>query len=244
MLGTSRFLVGLLRESSDAVAAQVDLWDRSNVVQAAWEQATKRSQLARDAEAAFKEQVSKPLGQKIQTGLKDLLPGRFGDANAPVADEAHPLDGHVAKLCQLSCHARLRLEHPLDVVQLHDIGLEIERDAVRSLREADNRSVLARLRGETRTGFEGTSIDDLVRHVIQQTFQAMDAEFRKKSPAEQEEIAERIASALRDLPPEEQERIRRAARLPDLTAETLRQTGMLASLGLGVSSLVGIERIS
>ena len=45
-------------------------------------------------------------------------------------------------------------------------------------------------------------------------------------PKKQMEVnLQRIAAALRDLPPEEQERICRAARLPDLTAETLRQTG-------------------
>jgi hypothetical protein len=148
------------------------------------------------------------------------------------------------KFCRLAGHARLSLQNPPDLVQIHDFGLEIERDAVRTLRSIDNRGVRARFRREAKTGFEGSTIDDMVRYVIQRTFQVLDEEFQKKSPAEQEKIAEEIANALHDLPPAEQERVRQAAGLPDLTAETLKQTAVLASLGFGVSGLVGFAGFS
>jgi hypothetical protein len=123
---------------------------------------------------------------------------------------------------------------------LQDLGLQLERSAIQALLQADDRTLIAKLRRTPREGFKGSTTDDLVRFVVAKTFDQLDDEFETKSPSEQEEIAGRISLALRDLPPEEQERIRRAARLPDLTAETLRQTGRFASLGVGLSSLVGV----
>lgn len=244
MLGKSRFLTGLLGETPDAVKAQVDLWDQSNIGQAAWSQATSRSSFVRQADAAFKEHVGRPIGQKVNEKLQQYLPETFGDKHQSSINEFHRYDHHIMKLCRLVGHANLSLQNPPDLVQIHDFGLEIERDAVRTLRSIDNRGVRARLRREAKTGFEGSSIDDMVRYVIQRTFQVLDEEFQKKSLAEQEKIAEEIAEALHDLPPAEQERVRQAAGLPDLTAETLKQTAVLASVGLGVSSLVGFAGFS
>lgn len=244
VLGTSRFLLGLLQETSEAVAAQIDLWDRSNVIEAACTQVTSRSQLARDAETKFKEHIAKPLYENIHAGIKSVFGVPSAGAGASIPETSHPLDFHIRKFCRLAAHAWLHVDHEPDEANLHDWGLEIERDAIRCLRETDDRGFWSRIKGEPRSGFEGNSLDDLVRYVLQRTFQNLDAEFQKKSPSEQEEIARRIATALRDLPPEEQERIRRAARLPDLTAETLRQTGMLAALGVGVSGLVGVAGFS
>lgn len=237
MLGKSRLLLGLLSETDDAATTEVELWDRSNVWQAAWDQAAK-NQTVKNAGMVLRDKVAKPFADEVRDRLRELLPQP--DEEADQSGLEHPLDRHLMKFCRLLDHAGLRINHTPTVVELHDLCLQIERDAVRSLREADDRSLSARLKREPRNGFDGTTTDDLVRHVIQKTFEQLDAEFRKKTPTEQEEIAARIAAALRDLSPEEQERIRKTARLPDLTAETLRQTGMLASLGFGVSGMVGL----
>ncbi len=226
------------------MAAQVQLWDDSNVIQAAWGQATSRSQLARGAEAAFTERVAKPIGDRLRSGFESIMHTSAIPAEVYSAETAPPIDLHIRKFCQLASHAGIKIDHEPSEVHLHDWALQIERDSIRSLREMDNRSLRARLKREARTGFEGSSIDDLVRYVIQRTFQNLDAEFQKKSPAEQEKIAEQIATVLRDLPVDEQDRIKRSARLPDLTAETLRQTGVLATLGVGVSGLVGLAGFS
>lgn len=223
------------------MAAQVDLWDRSNVIQAAWEQAASHSETARSAGAGFREAISKPLLNKLRTTLASAAPPQTRET---WVDAPHVLDPYIRKFCMLADHARMRIKDSPDIAGLHDLGLSIEQDTVHSLQAADRRSLKERLRGTPRTGFEGNSIDDLVRYIIQQTFKSLDAEFRQKSPEEQANIAARIATALRALPPEEQERIRTAARLPDLTEETLRQAGVLASLGFGVSGLVGIAGFS
>jgi hypothetical protein len=239
MLGESRLLSGLLAEGDEAVRTQVELWDRSNVIQAAWDKAA-GSETVRNVGSTLREKVVRPFAGQVRDRLKDILP----QSTMPVAERdsgpEHPLDGHVMKFSRLLEHSGLRLDHAPTEAELHDLCLQIERDAVRVLREADDRTLVARLRRQARSGFEGTTTDDLVRHVIQRTFEQLDAEFQGKSPAEQEAIAAKIAAALRNLPPEEQERIRKAARLPDLTAETLRQTGMLAGLGFGVSGMVGL----
>ena len=244
MFGSSRFLLGLLHETPEAVAAQAQLWQDSDVVTAAWQQAASRSDLVRNAGAAFARTVVQPVSQRVQEKLSEVLPEHFAGAGMPDTHRPHGLDAHVAKLCLLMRHADLTLDEPPTAASLHDLGLELEREAIRILRETDNRSVVARLRGAKRAGFEGTTIDDVARHVVQQTFQAMDAEFRAKSPAEQAEMAARIATALRDLPPDEQRRIMQAAGLPDLTAATLMRVGGLASLGFGVSSLVSVAGFS
>ncbi len=243
MLGTSRLVLGLLREKTASVAAQVELWDRSNVIQAAWGQAAKRSSLARDTGAAFDTRVVTPTRAAMKAGLNAYLDPSGHASDRALDNKPHPLDFHIRKFCQLAGYARIKITEVPDVVTIHHWGLEIERDAVRCLRETDNRTLRERINGDERKGFEGNSLDDLVRYVVQQTFQNLDAEFRKKSAAEQAVIADRIASALRDLPPEEQERIRNAARLPDLTSETLKQTGALAILGVGFSSSCRSRRI-
>ena len=244
MFGSSRFLLGLLHEMPQAVAAQARLWQDSDVVNAAWQQAASRSDLIRNAGAAFAKHVAQPVAQRVQETLSEVLPTQFGTESTPTVDVPHALDAHVTKLCLLMQHGQITLAEPPTAASLHEMGLELEREAVRILREADNRSVIGRWRGNKRVGFEGSTIDDVARHVVQQTFQAMDAEFRAKSPAEQAEMAARIATALRDLPHEEQQRIMQAAGLPDLTAATLMRVGGLASLGLGVSSLISVAGFS
>ena len=239
MLGRSQLLLGLLSETADALDAQVQLWDRSTVLRAGWDQAAKNKTI-RDAGAFFRERVANPVSQQVQATVSELAP-QWSRARAEQAGPGpHPLDRHIMKFCRLLSHAGLRLDGPPDAASLHDLCLEVERHAVRTLAEADNRSLAARIKREPRTGFDGKTTDDMVRYVIQRTFEHLDAEFRTKTPAEQEEIAARISAALRDLPPEEQERIRKTARLPDLTAETLRQTGRFASLGIGLSGMVGL----
>jgi hypothetical protein len=244
MLGQSRFLIGLMGETPAVIKAQVDLWDQSTVAQAAWGQATSKSSIVRQADAAFRERIADPIGQRVQGKLKDFMPETFGNNSGEADEDTHPSDYHIMKFCRLASHARISISSPTELIQLHDIGLEIERDAIKSLRETDKRSLAARFRGQPNKGFEGTSIDDLVRYVVQKTFQALDDEFQKKPAEEKEKIAQTIADSLRDLPPEEQDRIRQSAGLHDLTAETLRQTGALATLGFGVSSLVGIVGFS
>jgi hypothetical protein len=244
MFGQSRLFLGLLSEPSEAVAAQVSLWDRSNVWQAAWEQARK-SKLATDAGTYLHEKVGEPVN-RFQKAVTELIPVtiQLKDRSDHTNDGSGDLDPYVMKFCRLLQQAGLRLDRAPDVATIHDLCLQIERSAVRTLSEVDDRSVIARLKGAPRQGFHGTSTDDLVRYVIQKTFDQLDQEFSNKSLAEQDEIAARISRALHDLPAEEQERIRKAAGLPDLTAETLRQTGRFASLGLGLSGMVGLAGFS
>ena len=243
MFGSSRFLLGLLHETPQAVAAQLQLWQDSDVINAAWQQAASRSDLVRNAGAAFAKHVAQPVSQRVHDKLGEMLPGHFGADTSP-ADTPHALDAHIGKLCLLMQHAKARLDGPPTAASIHDLGLQLERESIRILRETDSRGLVGRLRGQQRESFEGSTIDDVARHVVQQTFQAMDAEFLAKSPAEQAEMAERIATALRDLPLEEQRRIMQAAGLPDLTAATFMQVGSLAGLGLGVSSLVSVAGFS
>ncbi|HEX2939855.1 MAG TPA: hypothetical protein VHO91_02335, partial [Rhodopila sp.] len=239
MFGQSRLIQGLLCETSDAVAAQVMLWDRSTVWQAGFEQAAK-TKLATAASDYLNKKVVAPV-QHVRRTMAELVPDWVRDRHRSQAEpQANPIDGHISKFCRLLRHAGLRLDAGLSAAHLHDLGLQIERDAIQTLAAVDERPLGKRILGAKRQGFIGTNIDDLVRYVISKTFDQLDEEFKNKTPAEQDEIAGRIAAALRDLPPEEQERIRRAARLPDLTAETLRQTGRFAKLGAGLSVTVGL----
>lgn len=239
MFGQSRLLQGLLCETNEAVAAQVSLWDRSTVWHAGLEQAAK-TKLATAAGGYLQEKVVAPV-KRARNTITDLVPDWIREHyREQAATQGNPIDGHVSKFCRLLQHAGLRLDTDPSAAHLHDLGLQIERHAIQTLAAMDDRSLAKRLLGTKRQGFTGTNIDDLVRYVISKTFDQLDEEFKNKTPAEQEEIAGRIAAALRDLPPEEQERICRAARLPDLTAETLRQTGRFASLGAGISATVGL----
>ena len=239
MLGQSRLLLGLLSETGEAAAAQVELWDRSTVWQAGWDQASK-SQAVKHAGTFVRDQFAKLGAQQVRERLSALVPEWPRSEVTGQPAEQDLIDYHVMKFCRMLNHAGLQLNEMPTAIGLHDLCLQIERHAVRTLAELDGRSLVARMKREPRQGFEGSTTDDLVRYVIQKTFEQLDTEFRDKSPEEQEAIAARIATALRDLPPEEQERIRAAAHLPDLTAETLRQTGRLASLGFGLSGMVSL----
>ncbi len=238
MFGQSRLLLGLLCETDQAVVAQVTLWDRSNVWQAGWEQASK-TKLATSAAAYFHETVGAP-AKRIHEAISGLVPDWVRDRESEGGHRTHPLDGHVMKFSRLLHHAGLRLDTQPSTALIHDLSLQIERNAIQALSQVEERSFFDRLRGARKDGFTGSTTDDLVRHVILRTFDQLDQEFRSKSPSEQDEIARKISAALRDLPPKEQDRIRTAARLPDLTAETLRQTGRFASLGVGLSGMVGL----
>lgn len=241
MFGKSRLLLGLLSENAEAVTAQTILWDRSNVWRATWDQAAK-TDVAQRASSFLNEHVgdtAKHIGNK----LTESLPDWFTEQRAP---EEHPLDPFIMKLCRLADHARIKLDEPLSAAVLHDICLRIERDGVNTLKSADNRTILKRIQeripmlGAPPKKFEGESIDDLVRYVISRTFEQLDQTYHTKSPEEQEQIAVQISEALSKLPEEEQERIIKATGLKDLTKETLVATGSIASVGVGLSALVGV----
>ena len=244
MLGHSHLFFGLLSETPEAAQAQVELWDRSTVWQASWDQASKAQGVA-EAGKLLSERIAKPLVGQIRKDLSNVIRPKSPPQSAVQQSGQHPLDSQIMKFCRLLDHAQLKLQSLPSVIELHDLCLAIERHAIETLRKADDRSMVSRLKGVQKAGgFEGTTTDDLVRFVIQKTFDQLDADFKKKTPEEQEAIAGRIASALRELRPEEQERIKKAARLPDLTAETLRQTGRFAGLGVGLSSMVGVAGFS
>jgi hypothetical protein len=241
MFGKSRLLVGLLSENAEAVTSQTTLWDRSNVWQATWDQAAK-TKVVKRASSFLTERVgdtAKQIGNKISESLPDWVTNQS-------APEEHPLDPFVRKLCRLADHARVKLDEPLAPALLHDICLRIERDGVNTLKSADNRTILKRIQeripmlGAPPKKFEGESIDDLVRYVISRTFEQLDQTYHTKTPEEQEQIAVQIADALSKLPEEEQERIVKATGLTDLTKETLVATGSIASVGVGLSALVGV----
>jgi hypothetical protein len=183
--------------------------------------------------------TAKQIGNKLTETLPDLVTNQM-------VPEEHPLDPFVRKLCRLADHARIKLDEPLAPAVLHDICLRIERDGVKTLKSADNRTILKRIQeripmlGAPPKKFEGESIDDLVRYVIRRTFEQLDQTYHTKSPEEQEQIAVQIADALSKLPEEEQERIVKATGLKDLTKETLVATGSIASVGVGLSALVGV----
>jgi hypothetical protein len=239
MFGQSRLVLGLVCETSEAVAAQVALWDRSTVWNAALEQASK-TKLVTAAGGYLQQNIFAPL-QRAKTTVTDFVPEWIREHYREQSGaQSNPIDNHVSKFCRLLQHAGLRLDTAPSAAHLHDLGLQIERNAIQTLAAVDDRSLGKRLLGAKRQGFTGTNIDDLVRYVISKTFGQIDEEFKNKTRSEQDEIAGRIAAALRDLPLEEQERIRKAARLPDLTAETLRQTGRFAKLGIGLSATVGL----
>ena len=97
VLGSSRFLLGLLHETPQAVAAQLQLWQDSDVVNAAWQQAASRSNLVRNAGAAIAKHVAQPVSQRVHDKLGEMLPGHFGADTLP-ADSPHALDAHIGKL--------------------------------------------------------------------------------------------------------------------------------------------------
>lgn len=237
MFAQSRLILGLLSETDEAAAAQVSLWDRSNVWQASREQVSK-TKLMTVAGAYLREKAGDPV-KHLREAMSDLKSRWILEPQGGTGPSSHPLDCHVMKFCRLLQHAGLRLDTEVNSALIHDLAFQIERDSVRVLSLIDNRSFVDRLRGARKEGFTGSTTDELVRYVISRTFEQLDQEFRSKPPSERDEIARKISDALRDLSPEEQEKIRKAAQLPDLTAETFRQAGRIAGLGLGLSSIVG-----
>jgi hypothetical protein len=229
----SVLLEGILTENAEAARAQVWTFDHSTVLG----EITKRVPRLAD-EASRRVPLIEPLTRFLPTSFSERAPNdpfrhaRDDNLILPIT----PTDWRAAKLGRLLGHFDLRFTSAPSEAALLDLCLEAEARAV---------ALLTRLAGPGRSKkgvapFEGGSVLDLAQYVLRRIFKELDQDFAMKPREEQEQIATDIARLLTELPPDLQERIRREAKLADLSAAALKKTGAIAAVGGALVGTVGI----
>lgn len=155
----------------------------------------------------------------LRSGLK------VGSHLSDIFSESDITTLRVCKLCILLDFISVNIDHEITPEELDELGFKIEIEAVRMLSEHDK-------------NFKGTTIEELVQHVVNQMFENSQKEFSKMSEEEQLRIANEISSKLKELDPKSREQLLKSSGLSDLSAEALMQSGGIATLGIGLSSLV------
>jgi hypothetical protein len=220
----SQLVSGLSVEEQQPIEEQLKLWDDSSIWEILWKKGAGGIGIDRMAER-FVDTVYERVGVESIDHLSEL--------------EA-PTDWRLAKLLKLAEHTDAAFPKDVTVGALHNVGLAIEKQAVARLQALNRKtwvdSVVKRNGGK----FEGSTIEDLVRHTMARIFEQLQKEFEKLDPEKQREVVEEIESALKQLDPEEQEKLRQGANLDSLTADALMRSGALASLGVGLATLVSI----
>ncbi len=141
--------------------------------------------------------------------------------------EADLITLRISKLCILLDFIGTSIDHEITLEELEQIGLKIETEAVRVLSEHDKE-------------FKGTTTEQLVKHFVNRMFENFQEKFGKMSQEEQLRVANEISSKLKEMPPEAREQLLKSSRLSDLSAEAIMQSGGIATLGIGLTSLVTI----
>jgi len=169
---------------------------------------------------------------------------RFGfGASEPAHAQAHiersaflpdltPDEWRTIKLSRLLWHFDLKLPVAPTPALLHEAASAMERKAVAALRDAKS----VRRIGKNEPAFTGMTIQDLAEYALKALFRHMQERFDAMADSERLELAEQIAGQLQALPPELQDRIRREAKLDDLSAGAFLRGGAVAAAG---SALVG-----
>jgi len=247
----SLLLEGILSEDPEAARAQVWAFDHATVV------GEVGRGLGRLIDAAQRKlPLVKPVAEIVSGQLSRLAPS---DAVRHARDDnlilpIEPDHWRAAKLGRILRHFNLRFAAEPSEAELVDLCLEAEARAVALLTSAhpirkgekDADAWLVDGRGEVKRGvhtadaFSGTSVTDLSRYVLRRMFVELDATFANKPPEEQERIAADLARQLAELPPDVRERVQREAGVSDLSADALKRTGAIATVGGALVGTVGI----
>jgi hypothetical protein len=192
----SAFIEGLARQNRSALAAQIALWDDSDTWKSAYAQIRKKAGVSPSTPALPREFETRPIGE-----LRVLLLARLLDA------------------------INNRFPVSLSVLRLHELGLEIESAAIRTMASSDE-------------NFVGSTTDDLARYMLQKAAHLVESEFRNADEEQQRIMAERIAVLAEGMSEQDRIALRASLGINDLSSETIRKVMLTSGFGTGFALLV------
>lgn len=218
-------LAGLVCEPKEPVSQQIAAWDESDILC--------------KAVVSLKRQGAKILPAQLIMRVEELgrqaggLLGRSADDGFDTVE-----DQRLMKLCRMMVHVGLTIDQEPGPALFENATRRIEQETIRILRKMDDRSSWDRLRLRRRKGFDGETIEEAARHVVQKLFLQVQEQFEGLDEAGQRRVAERIISEIEKLDAATQDEVRRRLGINQLSVDALRKTGVLAGLGTGLGTAV------
>ena len=148
---------GLSVEEQQPIEEQLKLWDDSSICEILWKKAAGGIGIDRMAER-FVDVVYEGVGVESIDHLSELKT---------------PTDWRLAKLLRLAEHTDTAFPKDVTVGALHDVGLAMEKQAVARLQALDRKTWVDRVVKRNGGRFDGSTIEDLVRHMMARVFEQL-----------------------------------------------------------------------
>ncbi len=156
------------------------------------------------------------------TTPEDKAPDFFAVLN----DEA---DYRTARLCRFLKVIDEDISAPLTVVQLHELGNAVEREALQVLTSDKNADL------------HGDSVEDLTQHVVGKIFKDLSEKYKTMAPDDQSRVVEGITHSFDTLDDAAKEKLRSELQSEDITNEVIHRAIMTGSIAGSVAALVGLS---
>jgi len=241
----SVFITSLLHENEEHISQQLRFWDSSSLWKkinkhkavktiktktfkgvlsvSGW--ATEKIKTHKVGELQFPEQLSQArnwLEEQLSPPPEDKLPDFFAVLN----DET---DYRTARLCRFLKAIGEDISAPLSVVQLHELGNAVEREALQVLTS------------DKKADFHGNSVEDLTQHVVGKLFKDLSEKYKTMAPNDRSRVVEGITHSFDTLDDAAKEKLRSELQSEDITNEVVHKAIMSGGIAGSVAALVGLS---
>ncbi|SLM33119.1 hypothetical protein MTBBW1_90021 [Desulfamplus magnetovallimortis] len=159
---------------------------------------------------------------------EDLL-GDYLSLKSASASRLDPVTLRIWKLNEILRFCTIDIPEFFDIHTLHSTGLEIEFKTVELYRKVDK-------------GFQGTSSNEMVQHLLGKIIQGLSEIFRQKDADFQKDAVKKVMDILQSMPEDAQEEIKNILGIDNFSHETVRRALYDQSLGVAITTLITMGR--
>jgi hypothetical protein len=217
----SDLINGLLMEEEAALRERVRAWDEAKVGTVLAVKAQKLSEwVSRNGLFGTGQRTAQDLVQWISdhTSHDEPFHDTFRKAD----------DARLMLLCRMAQIAGIRISGRQDTATLHDIGLQVERAAVGFLRNFEKE-------------FEGSTTQDLTRHVLEGIFKNWAERFSGLRSDEQDAQIKKLLDVLNSLSSEDVAHLRKILGTTNFEAKMVRDLMLSGTFATALASAVSVS---
>lgn len=232
----SVFVNSLLQENTENLSQQLKLWDTSALGTILKNKSVKKllnfTGWAKGKSQSLPEnvheissnvsQASEWLERHLLSMLQDKDPDFFTVLDSTTSFRA-------AKLCHFLKSTEKNINDKFSVVELHEIGNELENEAIEILR------------ADKSNDFTGNSITDLTRFVVEKIINDLTEKYHEMPSDEQDELVVKLTRSFDELDGDAKERLQKEFHTEEITEDIVRQAIKTGGIASSIAALVGIS---
>jgi|GEM_PF-4121757 len=232
----SIFISSLLRENTENISQQLQLWDSSalgtilknksiNGILTITSWTKDKSQKIPKNDYEISDKIVKAnawLESHLLSTIDKKAPDFFKALDDTVAFRA-------SKLCHFMRVIGKDIETDLSVVQLHEVGNELEQEAIDILK-ADKDS-----------DFTGNTTADLTKHVVEKIINDLIERYHNLPENDQNHLVEQLTRSFDELDADAKERLQKEFQTEQITEEIVRNAIKTGGIASSIAALVGVS---